>query len=260
MAEQFLKIKIGARGVYTLTLYRPETANALDGVLVGELLQTLAQVQAEPSVRVVVLTGDGDVFSSGADLAWMEQMAGADFATNLADAAELAKVYETLAGLKVPTLARVNGPAYGGAIGLIAACDIAIASSSACFAFRETRLGLAPAVIAPYVVAAIGQRQARRWIFSGDDFDAEIAQRLGLVHAVVSLEELDDAVEREIARLLLGGPGALAETKALLTRLSNVGLPAPTELAERLAKLRAAPEGREGIRAFLERHKPGWQS
>ena len=174
--KQPLHISTDARGVCTLTLNRPQRGNALDGELVAQLLNALAQLRADASIRVVILAAEGDLFCSGVDLQWMQQMALADFNSNQADALVLARLLQQFALLPVPTLAHVNGPAYGGAIGLIAACDIAIACSSASFTFSEVRLGLVPAVITPYVIAAIGLRQTRRWFLTGKSVDAPVAR------------------------------------------------------------------------------------
>jgi len=188
----------------------------------------------------------------------MQQLAAADMTVNQSDAFELALLLEDLASLPVPTLARVNGPAYGGAIGLIAACDIAIACNTANFAFSEVRLGLVPAVIAPYVIAAIGLRQARRWVLTGQRFDAEQAQAMGLLHQLVTADALDEAVEQQIQSLLKGGPQAQRQAKQLFNEWLKASPMAKQDTAELLADIRASSEGREGIDAFLMKRKPGW--
>jgi len=189
----------------------------------------------------------------------MRKMAEADFYINYDDAEQLTRVLDRLAGLDVPTLARINGPAFGAGIGLITSCDIAIAVSNARFSFREVRLGLVPAVIAPYVIKAVGKRQAQRWILSGTEFDARTAKRSGLVHKRVSSKKLDIAVQQEVKELLLGGPMALLEAKALFTCCSVQPSISLQKLAARLAEIRTSPEGREGIHAFIEKRKPDWQ-
>ncbi|MEA3277857.1 MAG: enoyl-CoA hydratase-related protein [Pseudomonadota bacterium] len=259
MAASSLRMVTDGRGVCTLTLSRPDCANALDGTLVGEMLAAFEGLKGDRGLRILVLTGEGATFSGGADLRRMEAMGRADAAANLQDAIALARLFESLAGFGQPTLARVNGPVYGGAIGLIAACDIAVASSDARFAFREVRLGLIPAVIAPLVVNAIGQRQARRWMLTGETFDAGTAQNLGLVHLVAPPQELDAAVEGEVRHVLAGGPASLVEAKALLGRWTASSPVSSRELAEQLAELRSSPEGREGILAFLEKRGPEWR-
>jgi len=250
---------IDDRGVCWLTLNRPHCANALNGELVQQLSAALAQIRSDASIRVLVLSSQGEVFCSGADLQSMQQMAAADMAVNQSDAFELALLLEDLASLPVPTLARINGPAYGGAIGLIAACDIAIASKTANFAFSEVRLGLVPAVIAPYVIAAMGLRQARRWFLTGQRFDAEQAQTMGLLHQRVSGDGLDDVVGQQVELLLKGAPQAQKQAKQLLNEWLKTSPMAKQDTAELLADIRASQEGREGVDAFLTKRKPGWQ-
>lgn len=255
---QPLHIRTDDRGVCWLTLNRPHCANALNSDLVQQLSTALAQIRSDSTVRLLVLSGQGEVFCSGADLQNMQGMAAADMAVNQNDAFELALLLEDLASLPVPTLARINGPAYGGAIGLIAACDIAIASSSANFAFSEVRLGLVPAVIAPYVIAAIGLRQARRWFLTGQRFDGEQALSMGLLHQLVLGNELDDDVEQQIKLLLKGGPQAQRQVKRLLSEWLKSSPMAKQDTAELLADIRASQEGREGLAAFIEKRPPRW--
>jgi len=255
---QPLHIRTDDRGVCWLTLNRPHCANALNGELVQQLSAALAGIRADSSIRVLVLSGQGEVFCSGADLKSMQQMAAADIAVNQSDAFELALLLEDLASLPVPTLARINGPAYGGAIGLIAACDIAIASHTASFAFSEVRLGLVPAVIAPFVLAAMGLRQARRWILTCQRFGAEQAQSMGLLHQLVSADALDETVEQQIQYLLKGGPQAQRQAKQLLNEWLKNSPMAKQDTAELLADIRASSEGREGLAAFAEKRSPRW--
>jgi len=246
-----------ARGVCTLTMNRPSRRNAFDGNLIRALLRSLKDLSAEADLRALVVTGSGKAFSSGADLVWMRPPATTGNASRSNEEAHLlAEVMRTLHDFPRPTLARVNGPAFGGALGLIAACDIAIAARHAVFAFSEVRLGLIPAVISPYVVAAIGARQTRRLFLSGERFSSDDARRFGLVHEVVDERELDDAVANQVEMLLRGGPQAQLECKALLRRLHDVDRDAPT--AELIARLRLSAEGREGMSAFLEKREPGW--
>lgn len=247
-------------GIATLTLNRPETRNAFDDALIAELGDALVRLDQDPTVRVVVLTGADKTFSSGADLGWMKRMAGFDADANRADALKLAGLMRTLDTLSKPTVARVNGAAFGGAVGLVACCDIAVSVDLAKFSLSEVRLGLVPAVIAPYVVRAIGTREARRWFLTADAFDAATAQRIGLVHEVVSFAALDYTVKSQVTALLQGGPTALAAAKRLVARVS-----APldealiAETAELIATLRVSPEGQEGLSAFLEKRKPNWE-
>ncbi len=244
-------------GVATITLDRPDVHNAFDDALIASLTEALRRIDADDATRVVVLTGAGKSFSSGADLGWMRRMAGYDAVTNRADALKLAELMRALDTLSKPTIARVNGAAFGGAVGLIACCDIAVSLDLAKYSLSEVRLGLVPAVIAPYVVRAIGAREARRWFLTADAFDAQTAQRIGLVHEVVNVAGLDHAVTRQIDSLRRGGPAALAAAKRLVARLSPpIDEALMLETAELIAALRVSPEGQEGLSAFLEKRDP----
>lgn len=248
------------RGVARITLNRPELHNAFNETLIAELTEALEKLGADPAVRVVVLAAAGKSFSAGADLNWMKAMAGYGEAENLADARGLARLMRTLDRLPKPTLARVQGPAFGGGVGLIACCDIAVAVDSATFSLSEVRLGLIPAVISPYVVAAMGERAARRWFLTAERFGAAEACRSGLLHEVVPEGELDGRVEALIAALLANGPGAVAEAKDLIFAVGRRPLDAAVmeDTARRIARVRAGAEGREGVGAFLEKRKPAW--
>ncbi|HZD54117.1 MAG TPA: enoyl-CoA hydratase-related protein, partial [Woeseiaceae bacterium] len=205
--------------------------------------------------RVVVLTGGGKSFCSGADLEWMRSMANYTRGENRDDAHRLAGMMASLASLPLPVVARVNGAAFGGGVGLICCCDVAIASRRASFALTEVRLGLAPAVISPYVIGAIGVRQCRRYFQTGETIDAHQAVKLGLVHEAVEHEYLDTAVERQVRLLLKGGPKAQAANKRLIEKAAREeGLSAIIEFTvELIADLRVSPEGQEGVAAFLEK-------
>ena len=250
------------RAVARVALNRPQVHNAFDDVLVAELTETLGKLDRDPAVRCMVLTGTGSTFSAGADLNWMRGMARANEAENRADSERLATLMRTLNTLAKPTLARVNGSAYGGGVGLVACCDIAIAAGSAKFGLTEVKLGLVPAVISPYVKAAIGARQARRLFVTGEIFDAAYAQRIGLVHDVVAPDKLDEQVERVLHWLAKGGPLAQREAKHLVLELGgalerNSG---QTDMknAALIARLRVSPEGQEGLTAFLDKRPPTW--
>ncbi len=247
-------------GVATVRMNRPEIHNALDDALILELTESLAAVGGDESARVVVLAGAGKSFSAGADLDWMRRMAENSRAENLAGARRLAALMRVLNDLPKPTVVRVHGAAFGGALGLIAACDIAVAVDSAMFCLSETRLGLIPAVISPYVVAAIGARHARRYFLTAERFSAGEAQRVGLVHRVVTADALDPAIEETVAALLVGGPAAQAAAKRLVADVADRPLDDALveETAARIAEIRATPEGREGIAAFLEKRRPRW--
>lgn len=259
MAEA-VQLDVESTGVATLTLNRPEIHNAFDDALIRELTGRLQQLDRDPGVRVVVLTGAGKSFSAGADLNWMRRMAGYSQAENLADARELAELLHTLYTLSRPTVARVQGAAFGGGVGLVAACDMAIASEAASFALTEVKLGIIPSVISPYVVAAMGERHARRYCLSAERFDAAEAQRIGLVHEVVAGELLDERVATLTRQLLGNGPGAMAECKALLQAVSQHAIDAALveDTAQRIARVRVSAEGQEGLNGFLQKRAPSW--
>lgn len=250
-----------ADGVRTITLDRPEVRNAFDDATVKALSRALEEAAADAATRVVVLTGAGNVFSAGGDLNWMRRMAQLDEAGNRADALELARLMRDLYELPQPTIARVNGAAFGGAVGLTACCDIAIASDLAKFSLSEVRLGLIPSVIAPYIVNAIGHRQARRLFLTAEVFNAKTALEYGLVHQVTNAGSLDAMVSKQVAMLVQGGPKALAAAKRMAHRLAPVKITEIVlqETADIIAELRVSPEGQEGLTAFLEKRAPNWQ-
>jgi len=253
---------IDARGVATLTLNRPEVHNAFDAALVERLTELLVEIKSRDDVRAVVLTGAGRSFSAGADVNWMRSMADCSEEENVEDALHLADLMSLLNSLPLPTVARVNGQAYGGGVGLVACCDIAIASSEARFALSEVRLGLVPAVISPYVVAAIGERNARRLFLSAEAMNAKLARRVGLVHEIAKPSKLDAALDDQLGMLLKGGPNALRESKELIFTVEGGGISADNALKRRtaqiIAQLRVSDEGQEGLAAFLEKRAPGW--
>lgn len=248
--------------VARLTMSRPQVHNALDEALIAELTATFTALDEDPSVRAVVLTGAGKSFSAGADLAWMQRAAAYDEERNRADARALELMLRTLDELEKPTLALVNGAAIGGGMGLIAACDVAIAAERAVFALSEVRLGIVPAVIAPFVVRAIGPRQARRFALTTERMTAAQAQAIGLVHEVVPADGLEARGEAMLGELLQGGREAQAETKRLLAMARSMpqggGILAEATVAM-IAERRASAEGREGIAAFLEKRRPAWR-
>ncbi|ONG54397.1 enoyl-CoA hydratase [Pseudoroseomonas deserti] len=251
---------VDARGVATLTLNRPDRHNAFDDALIAELNATLARLAADPKVRVVVLASTGGSFSAGADLGWMKRMATQSQAENEADAGLMAAMLHALDRLPKPTIALVQGSAYGGGVGLVACCDIAIGTPAARFCLSEVKLGLTPATISPYVVAAIGPRQARRLFITAEVFSAETAQDIGLLHQVVPEAELAATGEAVVASLLRNAPGAVAAAKELvfLAEGRPVDASLSAETSRRIAERRASEEGREGIGAFLEKRKASW--
>jgi methylglutaconyl-CoA hydratase len=248
-------------GVALLTLNRPDRHNAFDETMIAELTQALAVIEASPRMRAVVLLGSGESFCAGADLAWMERMAGFSYEENVGDARALAHLLQALAALPKPTIARVHGPAYGGGVGLVACCDIAVAAMEATFALSEAKLGLIPATIGPYVIEAIGARAARRYFLTAERFDAAEAYRIGLVHDIVpSLDALDERVNELLGHLMLAGPHAQAAAKALVRAVAHrpIDERVVADTAERIASIRATDEAREGIAAFLTRRSPAW--
>ncbi|HET7569757.1 MAG TPA: enoyl-CoA hydratase-related protein [Gammaproteobacteria bacterium] len=261
MTDSVLK-QINSRGIATLTLNRPNIHNAFDDALIAQLTEYLAELNGRDDIRAVVLTGAGKSFSAGADLNWMRGMAAASEQENREDSLRLAALMRTLNFLSKPTIARVNGAAFGGGVGLVACCDIAIGIEGAKFALSEVKLGLVPAVIAPYVVAAIGARHARRLFISGEVIYAAEAARLGLLHHFVPAGELDDAVDRSLHYLAKGGPVAQREAKQLALAMAGMTEPRAQQTdaanAELIARLRVSEEGQRGISAFLDKRPPSW--
>ncbi len=253
--------EISGRGVATLTMRRAEVHNAFDEDLIERLRRELQGLENDPVVRVVVLKGDGPNFCAGADLNWMKRMAEYDRSANLEDAKNFGKMMAVLHRLRQPTVAVVQGAAFGGGVGLVAACDIAIAADDATFCLSEVRLGLIPAVIGPYLVNAMGERQSMRYMMTAEKFDADEALRAGLVQLVVPTDQLTSRADDMVRDLLLGGPRALSEVKNLISYMSNS--PAQDEKVVRdtaghIARVRATEEGLEGVSAFLEKRKPKW--
>lgn len=260
MSEETLQIRRDG-GIATLTMNRPERHNAFDDALIAELTRALRALAGEPDVRAVVLAGTGRSFSAGADIGWMRRMAGYGWDENYRDSLALAELMHVLDTLPVPTLARVHGAALGGGVGLVACCDIALAAEEAVFALPEVRLGLIPAAISPYVVEAIGARQARRYFVTGERFDAATAQRLGLVHEAVPAAALDERLTALTRALADNGPLAMAEAKRLARDVARGPIDADlrAETARRIADQRASAEGQEGLAAFLDKRPPDWR-
>ncbi|MBX9611184.1 MAG: crotonase/enoyl-CoA hydratase family protein [Burkholderiales bacterium] len=257
---QTLQFAVDARGVARLTLNRPDTHNALNAQLISDLSQAAAWLGRAAAVRAVVLTGVGKTFCAGGDLGWMQQNMLKTRAERVAESADLALMLRALNDLPMPLIGRVNGPAYGGGVGMISVCDIAIAVDSGVYSLTEVRLGLLPANIAPYVVARMGEANARRTFLTGRRMDALEAKRLGLVSEVVAADQLDAAVERELADLLQCAPGAVAATKKLVAYANSHDL--ATNMiyaADKLADAWETEEGREGIAAFFAKRPPSWR-
>lgn len=247
-------------GVSRVALHRPKVHNAFNETLIAELTAAFREADTDPAVRAVLLHASGPSFCAGADLDWMKRAAGYGRAENLADAHALAAMLSAIATCSKPTVACVQGNAFGGGVGLVSCCDIAIGSSEALFALSEVRLGIIPSTIGPYVVAAIGARQARRYFVSGERFAAAEAHRIGLLHEIVPPSGLEARVNEVLGALLLAGPQAQAEAKLLMRAIANRpiddGLIADT--AERIARVRATDEAREGVGAFLAKRAPAW--
>jgi methylglutaconyl-CoA hydratase len=260
MSQNTVLTEIDARGFATVTLNRADQHNAFGEALIQALTVEFRRLAEDGRVRAVMLAAKGKSFSAGADLDWMKRLAAAPEADNIADAMKLAEMLQALWELPMPSIARVQGSAFGGGVGLVAACDIAIASEEARFSLTEVRLGLIPAAISPYVIAAIGRRQAARFAVTGETFDAAVAARIGLVHEVAPAGGLDPAVGRVVGALLACAPGAQVEAKRLVRDVA--GRPIDADLrrltAERIARRRATPEGREGVAAFLDKRRPAW--
>ena len=246
--------------VALVVLSRPEVHNAFNATLIGELTRALQALDRDAAVRAVVLLGEGKSFCAGADLNWMREMAGYGSEENLADAKALAAMLGVLHRLSKPTIARVHGSAFGGGAGLVACCDIAFAAHDTTFSFSEAKLGLIPATIAPYVVEAIGARYARRYFVSAERFSAAEAFRIGLVHDIYPLDEMDARINELLGALLVAGPRAQAESKALIRAVAGAPIDDAmiADTAARVARVRGSDEGKEGVAAFLSKRSPRW--
>jgi methylglutaconyl-CoA hydratase len=249
-----------ARRVAVVRLAREKVRNAFNETLIADLAAAFTQLGADAGVRAIVLAGRGPAFCAGADLDWMRRMAGYTHDENRADARALADMLRTIYECPKPTIARVHGDAYAGGMGLVAACDIAVAASAAHFCLSETRLGLIPATISPYVIRAMGEQAARRYALTAERFDAAEALRIGFVHAVVAAEDLDARIVEILGALMQTSANAVGEAKRLVREVA--GRPIDGKLvadtAERIAAIRASDDGREGVRAFLDKRKPRW--
>jgi methylglutaconyl-CoA hydratase len=261
VADPYRTLVVEIRDAIALVaLVRPDVHNAFDETSIAELTDALQELDRDDDVRAVILLGHGKSFCAGADLNWMRRMAGYSNAQNLADAKALARMLATLDNLSKPTIARVHGSAYGGGVGLIACCDIAIAAPDAMFAFSEAKLGLIPATIAPYVVAAIGARHARRFFLTAERFTAAEAFRVGLVHDLAQIDEMDHRINELLGALLVAGPQAQREAKALVRAVAGRDIDARVigDTARRIARVRASAEGKEGVSAFLDKRSAAW--
>ena len=246
--------------VARITLNNPDKRNAFDDSIIASLTEAFAQAGNDDAVRVVVLQAAGKHFSAGADLNWMRAMGKLDAEQNQQDALRLAALMQAIDQCSKPVIARVQGAAFGGALGLICAADMAVAADNTRFCLSEVKLGIVPAVISPYVVRAMGARQANRYFMTAEVIAAERAQQVGIVHEVVSEDTLDSTVESLVQSLLSGGPQAQVETRALIARVNDgpIDDAMVNDTAALIARLRTGDEGQEGLSAFLEKRKPNW--
>lgn len=261
MSTDTVITEIDHRGVARVVLNRPEVHNAFDDLVIGELRSCFESLAQRDDVRVVVLASEGKSFSAGADLGWMKRMASYTREQNLEDARELGAMLEALYRLPQPTIAQVQGAAYGGAVGLAACCDIVVASEKAGFALSEVRIGLVPATISPYVIAAIGERAARRYFVTAERFDAHRAQQLGLVSEVTSAEALAESVNGMVETILANSPQGVSAAGRLISAVAGnpIGAELIEDTCQLIADIRVSAEGQEGLSAFLEKRKPAWQ-
>ena len=255
-----IETDIDSSGVARVTLNRPEKHNAFDDAMIAELQAAFDSLAENAAARIVVVESRGKSFSAGADLGWMQRMAQYDYADNLQDARLLAGMLGALHSLPQPTIARVQGGAYGGAVGLVSCCDMAVAADSATFALTEAKIGLIPATISPYVIRAIGERASRRYFASAERFGAADAQRLGLISEVVPADQLDTALNTLLDSLLANGPEAIKAAKQLVADFAGrpIDEALVEESCERIANIRVSKEGQEGLDAFLNKRRPGW--
>lgn len=248
--------------VATVTLNRPEVRNAFNEIMIGEIGGAFRALGADAGIRAIVLAADGPAFCAGADLNWMQKMAGYTREENLADAAQLADMLRTIYACPKPVVAKVQGDCYAGGMGLVAACDIAVAIETSNFCLSEAKLGLIPATISPYVIKAMGENPARRYFLTAERFSAAEAHRIGFVHEVASADALDATTAGIVKALVSNSPNAVKEAKQLVQDMAGTPLTDAliADTAERIADIRSSEEGKEGVRAFLEKRKPGWLS
>ncbi len=260
MHYETIRWRIDERGLGIITLHRPEVHNAFNDLMLEEVLAVLEEA-AKPDVRLVAITGSGKSFCAGADLNWMRRVLKFTYDENLEDSRKVSRCFYRLYSLAKPTIAMVNGAAIGGGVGLVAACDIAIAASKARFSLSEVKLGLVPACISPYVLKKVGEGACRELFLSGERFDAERACQLGLVNEVVDADLLEAAVESKVTSLLNGGPKAQRVVKELLEKVGQISLGDAAEYtAAVIASLRMSEEGQEGMAAFLQKRPPRWRN
>lgn len=260
-SEASVLLEINDQGVATVTLNRPNVHNAFDHQLINQLTLIFQSLESNHSIRAMVLAANGKSFSAGADINWMQRMASYTYQENLADANALANMLLLLNTLKVPTIARVQGAAFGGAIGLIACCDMAIGSKLSKFCLSEVKLGLIPATISTYVIEAIGARQARRYFSTAEVFSARRARRIGLLNEVVAEEELDRTIENIVEHILKNSPLAITAAKQLIQEVQHLNKSEDiiSITSEKIAKIRVSEQGQEGLNAFLQKRPANWK-
>jgi methylglutaconyl-CoA hydratase len=253
-------VHISSGMVATVTLQRPEVRNAFNDEVIDELTAVFTQIAADPQVRAVVLAADGPAFCAGADLNWMRRMADFTHAENLLDAGRLAEMLRVIYSCPKPTVARIQGDVYAGGMGLVAACDMAVSVDSASYCLSEVKLGLYPATISPYVIRAMGARAAHRYFLTAERFDAAEALRIGFVHSVVAIDQLDAKVRELTQALLSTSPNAVKACKSLLQSVAGKDIDASliAQTVEGIASIRASAEGKEGVQSFLQKRKPSW--
>lgn len=259
MTYQTLLVEI-ARGFATVTLNRPEVRNAFNELVIAELTEVFGQLGQSPKVRVIVLAANGPAFCAGADLNWMKKMSTYSEQENLVDAQKLAEMMHQIYACPKPVIAKVQGDCYAGGMGLVAACDIAVAAEQVQFCLSEVKLGLSPATISPYVIKAMGANAARRYFVTAERFSTQEAHRIGFVHEVVTEEKLDETVAQLVKSIVNNSPNAVMETKRLVADVTSAKIDAElmAYTAERIAAIRTSEEGREGVASFLEKRKPNW--
>lgn len=260
MSDKWVEVTVESTGLARVKLNRPDVHNAFDDKLIRELTTELKNVDKDDKVRLVLLCAEGKSFSAGADLNWMRKMADYSWDENYQDSLALAGLMQTLASMKKPTVAAVQGAAFGGGVGLVACCDIVLASEKAKFCLSEVKLGLIPAVISPYVIKAIGQREAHRYFITAEVFNAKTAKRIGLAHSVVVADEFDNYVEEFLKNILQNGPHAIQQAKNLIRLVDELNDEEELvrETSQKIADIRASQEGKEGVSAFLEKRQPAW--
>ena len=259
MAEKNLEVTV-RNNCAIVALNRPDVRNAFDDRLIADLTDAFTEIDEEDSIRAMILMGNGSAFCAGADLNWMKRVAKYSDKRNFEDALALGRMLQTLDGMRKPTIARVHGAAFAGGVGLVAACDIAVGTPEAEFAITESKLGMSPASISPYVIRAIGARAARRYFLTGERMNASEAYRLGLLTELCQPDDIDFEINAMLGHIVAGGKRALASIKVLIRDMAErpVDDALVREAARRIADIRVSPEGREGIAAFLEKRKPAW--